>query len=156
MRTIHITPDSVPGPVDEAELASLRKYIALDFPAFDYDPDYISFIQHHRGGKPIERYFSVSSNTFPIDYFLNFQSDHTGVNASLNVNAAWSAIEDRLSPKQFPFALLPSGDFLCFDHSQGTPAVVLWHHELSEEDAPYTEPVASNFSEFLQGLRSEA
>jgi len=159
VRQIHFDPISLAGPFDEADFSALTKMLALDLPSFEFDPEYASFIQQHQVGRPIERYFSTASGScYPVDYFLNFQrrSAANDPNAFLNVNVVWSAIEDRLSCSLVPFASLPGGDFLCFDHSHpGRPSVVLWFHELSGEDSPVTEHVASNFSEFISGLRGE-
>jgi hypothetical protein len=159
VRTIHFYPNTAAGEFDQAKFNSLRSFLLLDLPLFEYDQDYESFVRANAGGSPIERYFSSNVGIYPIDHFLNFQASRSASDpfAFLNVNVVWSAIEDRLTSMQFPFASLPGGDFLCFDYSQGErPSVVLWLHELSGEDSPMFEPVANTFSEFLASLRSGA
>jgi hypothetical protein len=92
----------------------------------------------------------------PIDRFLNYGDLNLLTNRTLkdlNANVAWPMISDRLNIYLLPFAAVANGDFLCFDYeNELPPSVVLWVQELSEEDAPYTEPVADTFSDFLCSL----
>jgi hypothetical protein len=63
-------------------------------------------------------------------------------------------ILDRLNDYLVPFAELFAGNFLCFDYEGGgRPKVVVWRHEDSRDESPYTEFVAANFDEFLTKLR---
>jgi hypothetical protein len=54
----------------------------------------------------------------------------------------------------FPFAVLPSGDYLVFDYA-GSPKgrVGLWLHERSTKGQPFLEAVADNFTAFAASLR---
>jgi hypothetical protein len=52
-----------------------------------------------------------------------------------------------------PFAELAFGDELCFNYEGGeTPEVVVWFHELSVVERPYTELVSRDFHDFLCSL----
>lgn len=52
----------------------------------------------------------------------------------------------------YPFAVTGTGDYVCFDYreSASVPRVVFYFAEESGDDAIYN--VASNFTEFLNGL----
>jgi len=145
----------------EIEMDSLRRHVKIDYHDFEFDPAYVAHIREFNGGRLITNYFRTAQGRwFPIDRVLNFSDHHRIQDRSineLNVNAMWSAIGDRLTIYQFPFAVLRGGDFLCFDYEHGfPPQVVLWYHEGSEEGSPRTEFVASNFREFLDGLAIES
>ena len=135
----------------------MQRHLALDCPEFQFDPEYVKHVERYNGGKPITRYFQTARGLWsPIDRFLNF-SDRDLIRdrdlTSLNANVMWSAIEDRLTTYQFPFAILPTGDFLCFDYEKGfPPRIVLWYHEGSTEGQPLTEDIALNFREFIENL----
>jgi hypothetical protein len=149
--------DSSAPHFSESKMETMKKFLTNDLPDFEFDPEYLRHIRQHNGGQPINRFFMTESGKqLPIDYFLNYSDTKlltSQLLVLLNVSVVWSAIEDRLSIYLLPFAALPDGDFLCFNHeTQGRPSVVLWRHELSEEDAPYTEKVSSNFSQFVEGL----
>ena len=157
MKNISFAAGSFAGPFSQHELESIRRLVRLDIPYFEFDPEYLGFIATFHGGKPIQKYFAtVSGVRLPIDYFLNFQESNNDHFDSLSVSAVWSAIDDRSSPELIPFATTPGGDFLCFQAAQGSrPSIVLWSHELSEEDNPHTEFVATDFSQFISSLQSE-
>ena len=142
-----------------AEMASMKRMLSLDLPSFEFDAEYAGHIKKFNGGKPINKYFRIrSGNIFPIDRFLNYSDTDllTDKNQkNLNANVVWSLIDDRLGIYLLPFAILPNGDFLCFDYESGvSPTVVLWSHELSNENEPHTEAVANNFAEFVFLLSS--
>lgn len=131
--------------------------LSLDLPRFAYDPAYVEQVEKFNGGILLNKYFQTrAGQTLPIDRLLNYSdtkllSDRSL--QSLNANVVWSTIDDRLSIYLLPFASLPNGDFLCFDYKEpGRPTVVLWSHELSDEDAPHTTEVAADFDVFVQGL----
>lgn len=141
----------------ESKMETMKAFLANDLPAFEFDPEYLRHIRQHNGGQPINRFFMTESGKqLPIDYILNYSDTKlltSQLLVMLNVSVVWSAIEDRLSIYLLPFAALPDGDFLCFDHeTQGRPSIVLWRHELSEEGVPYTEKVSPNFSLFVESL----
>lgn len=135
----------------------MKRMFSADLPEFEFDPAYAEQVEKFNGGWPKNNYFQTrAGQRLPVDCFLNYSDTkllpQRGLK-SLNANVVWSLIEDRLSIYLLPFAALPNGDFLCFNYEvEGRPAVVLWSHELSEEDAPHTSEVASNFDEFVQGL----
>lgn len=138
------------------EMDSLKRKISIDFQKFDFDPEYTVHISRYNGGRPVTKYFKTKDgNSVPIDYFLNFSDRKQSERKfkELNVNVMWSAIDDRLSLYQFPFAITRGGDFLCFDY-EGCfpPRVVLWYQEWSKEGQPKTEGVARNFRDFIDSL----
>lgn len=158
--TIRCKPGSVVPHFSKAEMDALGKMISLDVPDFAFDPAYLVQVEHFNGGVPENKYFKTrSGRCLPIDRFLNYSD--TGLLAdrtlkNLNANVVWSMIEDRLGIYLLPFAILPSGDFLCFDYGRGgaRPGVVLWSHELSTDGHPSTSDVAESFEEFVGGLSS--
>lgn len=160
--SIRCKPDSVVPFFDREEMDSLARMLRLDSPGFAFDPAYAAQIERFNGGVPEKRYFGMASGQWhAIDRLLNFSSVELLTERGLqmlNVNAAWSAIEDRLGPHLVPFAACPFGDFLCFDHRRAAsrPAVVWWSHELSREDEPATVDVAPDFDAFVDGLSDRA
>lgn len=142
------------------EMESMKRMFRLDLPEFDFDPAYVDFISKYNGVKPVNRYFrTTSGKCLPIDKFLNYGNLDLLTERSqkdLNANVIWTLISDRLNIYLLPFAAVANGDFLCFDYKNGAPpSVVLWVQELSEEDSPYTEPVADTFEEFVCELSSD-
>ena len=118
-----------------------------------FDRKYLDHISKFHGGIPKNKCFRTAEGTEKVVVrFLNFtRTDHPM--GQYGVAATWSLIEDRLGPNLMPFAELFAGDVLCFDHEHpGRPRVVVWFHEESMEDEPYTEFVADNFDEFLTTL----
>lgn len=157
MKTISFVPETFAGPISQSEVDSIVRMVRLDLPKFAIDQEYLCFISEFHGGKPVQKYFTTASgNCLAVDYFLNFQDIQNNHYDFLNVNVVWSAINDRLSIDLVPFATTPGGDFLCFKTLQDSrPNVVLWKHELSEEDNPVTEFVSINFSQFIELLQVE-
>lgn len=159
MTITFVTASFVPH-FSENEMASMKQMLRLDLPAFEFDPNYVDHIQNFHGGKPVEKYFKTATGKcLPIDRFLNYGDLDLLTERSLkdlNANVIWSMISDRLNIYLLPFAAVANGDFLCFDYENGfPPAVVLWVQEFSEEDAPYTEPVADTFSAFIDRLTED-
>lgn len=63
-------------------------------------------------------------------------------------------------PEFFPegliaFASNGGGDFICFDYRncKENPPIVFWHHEYEENEGIF--PLADNFEEFLDDLKSD-
>ncbi len=142
------------------EMASMKRMFLLDLPTFEFDPAYVQHIQIFHGGKPVDRFFKTKAGKcLPIDRFLNYGDLNLLTDRALkdlNANVMWPMISDRLNIYLLPFAAVANGDFLCFDYENSLiPSVVLWVHELSGEDTPYTEPVASTFNDFLCGLTKD-
>ncbi|WP_426340082.1 SMI1/KNR4 family protein [Pseudoduganella sp. S-14] len=155
--TIQYKPNTLAPHFSQAEMDSMERMLSLDLPGFAFDPAYIEHVENFNGGSPLNKYFQTGNGRkLPIDRFLNYSDTKLMTDRSLqglNANVVWSMIEDRLSLYLLPFAILPDGDFLCFDYEvEGRPSIVLWSHELSEEDEPHTTEVASNFDEFVKGL----
>ncbi len=141
----------------KSEMDSMQRMLSLDLPDFSFDPAYVSHIARFHGGKPINRHFrTFAGNNLSIDRFLNYSDTELLLDEDLkglNANVVWSQIDDRLGIYLLPFAILPGGDFLCFDYSEGVaPKIVLWSHELSLEDNPHVEGVARDFTEFSNSL----
>ncbi|MEZ5944153.1 MAG: SMI1/KNR4 family protein [Planctomycetaceae bacterium] len=139
-----------PQPVTDAELSRLSRLLSADIPGFRLDAAYEEFLSRHHKQELVECTVPLSDDsTMPIDLFLTFDRAD-GVDS---VVGFWNAIEDRINEFLVPFAITPGNDAFCFDY-EGFPdesiRVVLWLHEKSEEDAPFTVPVAESFSEFLQ------
>ncbi|HEY0589456.1 MAG TPA: SMI1/KNR4 family protein [Pseudoduganella sp.] len=154
---IRFQPGTTVPHFSQAEMESMKRMLSLDLPRFVFDQAYVEQVEKFNGGCPLNKYFQTpTGQTLPIDRLLNYSdtkllSDRSL--KSLNANVVWSTIDDRLSIYLLPFAVLPNGDFLCFDYEgQGRPSVVLWSHELSEEDAPHTMEIAADFDVFVQGL----
>jgi hypothetical protein len=150
-------PDSFANSFSEQEFTKFEAYLARDAAGFHFDPAYTEHLKSYHGGVPVKKFVSTKAgSTRRIERFLNFVDTHAERNAAYaqyNVNVVWSNIEDRLGPYLVPFVELSGGDFLCFDFADPSrQSVVLWSHELSNEDEPYTEPVADSFVDFLSML----
>jgi hypothetical protein len=147
------------GIFNENELISFQKWLhESEYHNINFDISYINHLNRFHGGSPRKRYFYTANGTkHVIERFLNFlpaNSEHPLEQYS--VPCIWSMIDDRLGMNLMPFAILFAGDMLCFDFSDiGKPKVVVWFHELSYENHPYTEFVSSSFDEFLQCLSDE-
>ena len=137
------------GAFDDDFVRRTEKMIGLEFP-----PDFMRFTKRHNGGAPKKRFFKMGERTKVLETFLGFVPDYkTSSYGSLDIGVVWSQIEDRLNEHLVPFAAIYPGDFLCFDHENNNPPkVVLWIHDLSEEEEPATEPVADSFEQFLEIL----
>jgi SMI1-KNR4 cell-wall len=143
---------TVAGSFSKAYVQSTEDMIHLRF-----QPDFLTFLEAHNGGIPKRRYFKMGSNQKVVDRFLSlvphYQDDPLG---AYDIGVVWSQIEGRLNDSLVPFAGLYAGDFLCFDYSGGgKPRVVFWDHERSDEDNPFTKPVANDFQQFLSMLTAE-
>lgn len=151
--------ESSAGALSEQEILSFTEMIRADLPGFEFDPAYVEFLHQHNGGCPVKRFYPATGDFGgSIDQFLNFADTTSDAEstASLNTNAVWSAIEDRLSIYLVPFATNGHGDYLCFDHEDSyPPRIQLWVQELSEEDEPRLEFVSNSFIEFVDSLRDE-
>ena len=106
---------------------------------FAFDPSYVAHVKKYNGGIPGKPYFRTAKGTpHVVERFLNFADmKNSGVLAEYHVGAVWTSIEERLGAYLVPFAVLFSGDFLCFDYEAGgRPKVVVWFHEKSPPDEP--------------------
>lgn len=150
---LEFEPGTEGGDFDDEYVKETEEMLELEF-----DPDFIAFLKKHNGGVPNKQYFTLDDNEKVVERFLNLFPDYEENEefGQYDIGVIWSAIEDRLNEYQVPFAIVYPGDFLCFDHEgEGKPKVVLWDHDLSEEDDPYTIPVADNFTQFLSMLTAE-
>ena len=143
----------------EKELNELTEMLKSDSPDIIIDQEYLDLIRKISGGRPKERFFNLNGKNFMIDEFLHFGDPNSTKDNDLkflNINATWSALEDRLPAGVFPFASDPGGNYFCFDHRlPGTPSVAFWNHELSKRGDPTISPIADNFSAFISGLSSK-
>lgn len=152
MNTIRYKAGTQSGPFSDSELESFARMMRVDFPDFSFDARYLQFIQANNGGVPVENLFRVNGQWCPIDRFLNFSAESADL--PFNVHQTWNLIEDRLDAGVFPFAALPGGDFLVFDHrASDMPSVMMWYHERSSEGNPHLELVAGTYEEFINQLR---
>lgn len=150
-------PASLVGPLDMGRVISFQNYISgANEQELRFDAAYLRHLAKYHGGVPKKRWFySEIGNDYVIERFLNFiDPESDDVLGGYNVGVTWGMILDRLNDYLIPFALLFAGNFLCFDYEGGgRPRVVVWRHEDSRDESPYTELVAANFDEFLTKLR---
>jgi len=148
---IKFEPGTSSKPPPEARLRSLQKYLGVSLPR-----DYIEFLRRSNGGVPIDKFFNLGSNEKVVERLLPLLADYkTDPLGDYDVEVVWSQIEGRLDDSLVPFAVLFAGDFLCFDSDAGDePSVVLWDHERSRQNKPFTVPVAASFREFAAMLHS--
>ena len=137
------------GALDISYVKGVEDEIGLVFPY-----PYIEFMRKNNGGIPHERYFEMGSNTKVIERFLSFVPDYkNGGLGYFDVAVIWGQIADRLNSNLCPFAELFAGDYLCFDfEGNENGRVVLWDHELSDEDSPFVVQVSPSFDDFLKLL----
>ncbi|HEY0459050.1 MAG TPA: SMI1/KNR4 family protein [Pyrinomonadaceae bacterium] len=140
------------GAFDDDFVRRTENMIGLEF-----EPSFLEFTKRHNGGTPKKKYFKMGERTKVLETFLGFVPDYkTSPYGGLDIGVVWSQIDDRLNEYLVPFAAVYAGDFLCFDYEDGKPPkVVLWIHELSEEEEPVTEPIAASFEQFLKMLTDE-
>jgi hypothetical protein len=151
--------DSFVGPFHWQTVTNFEGYLhRCGWTSIVFDESYLKYLAQYHGGCPRKRYFDTSFGTdHVLERFHHFDDalPHESPLRVYNVQRAWSDASDRLGLYLMPCAELFAGDMLCFDHSQpGRPKVVVWFHEQSTEDAPYTEFVADNFDEFLKLLHA--
>ena len=151
--TLDFEPGSSAGPFTRAYVKRLQRMLDIEFA-----PEWLAFLEAHNGGKPRRRYFKMGKNTKVLEFFFSLVPDYEDNErfGDVDVGVIWSQIDDRLNEHLVPFAAVFAGDMLCFDHEGGgTPRVVLWDHERSDEDSPVTEPVADDFASFLALLSAD-
>lgn len=143
---LEFEPGTIAGPPSTAYVKKKERMLGNPF-----DPAFLAFLQEHNGGVPKQRLFKVGRNEKVLERFLCLLPDYEdNALGDYDIGVVWSDIEDRLSDFLVPFAAVFAGDFLCFDHEDANPPrVVLWNHDLSEEDEPSTVPVADSFEAFL-------
>lgn len=135
----------------QARLEKVEAALGIIFP-----DGYLSVLRASNGGVPAKKYLRFEGGELVVERFLSLVDNYRdSVHGKYDIDVVWSQIEDRLGEGLVPIAALFAGDFLCLDfRSGGQPAVTLWDHELSREDAPSTKVVAANFSSFLELLHS--
>lgn len=152
MKSITFKTGTQSGPFRVPEMEAFARMMKVDDPDFAFDEHYARFIETSGGGVPVENLFRVDGCWYPIDRLLNFASRPEDL--LFNVHQNWILIEDRLDAGQFPFASLPGGDYLVFDHQTAeVPQVKLWNHEKSRDGRPHLEFVARSFEDFVDQLR---
>ncbi|MEJ2791747.1 MULTISPECIES: SMI1/KNR4 family protein [unclassified Pseudoxanthomonas] len=130
-------------------------------PGFEFDSTYLAFLRWFHGATPVSAHIKLEKghprfgDVFFVERFLNYaeMSQLSDADRLFNAHVVISQIEDRSGEYLLPFATA-NADLFCFDYAAGrNPSVVLWLAELSEEDEPYTIPVASSFATFLAALQ---
>ena len=150
---LEFEPSTDAGKFDKKYVEETEEMLDLEF-----SPEFLAFLKHHNGGVPKKRHFKLGNNVKVVGQFLclypNYkENERFGQN---DIGVVWSQIEDRLNEFLVPFAEIYPGDYLCFDYETGDdPSIVLWNHELSDEDSPVTDFVAKSFKQFLTMLTNE-
>lgn len=140
----------VPGS-SASSLSADRLAVAETSLGIKFSGKYVDFLRATNGGEPTHRFFAMAGTEKVVERFLSvvedYKSDPLGC---YDVGVVWSQIEDRLNDSLVPIAVVFPGDFLCLDFSESSePAVVLWDHEESREDAPSLTRVAPSFQDFV-------
>lgn len=125
--------------------------------------DYLQFLRHHNGAKLADPEIQAANRAVVLERFLPIVSDpandphgwaDVGVVAT-QLDTRLTASGDAVGPELVPIGALFGGDFLVLDYRAGgtaAPKVSIWYHETSEEFAPDAEPIASDFTAFLDSL----
>lgn len=147
--TLPLVPGTALGRVDRRHASRTEDLLQLEF-----TDEFLEFLDRHNGGVPATRNFKLGRNVKVVERFLALLKDYkTHPNGELDLGVVWSSIEDRLDEFLMPFAAVFPGDFLCFDFTEfDDPVVVLWVHDRSSEDEPFTVKVAKDFRAFLAML----
>ena len=152
--SIEIKQGTAAEPLRMERAESVARMVENDFP-----DSWIEFLKQNNGGVPRAKYFEVGENQKVLTFFLCLDSDYReSPTGETDIGVVWSQIEDRLNEYLVPFAAVFGGDFLCFDFEGedeeplDVPKIVVWNHDLSEEDEPVTDFVADDFETFLTML----
>ena len=141
-------------PVNKQDVVGFARRHSLDLPK-----EYREFLARYNGGQPIPP-------TFPIEGFLNNPLGDVQVFFGLNavretedLDAVMADHEDLIPAGILPIACTDGYDFVCLDLRGGKERVVYWDrvpfwgaNVWNEEDLYF---IASNFDDFLRGLREE-
>jgi hypothetical protein len=142
------------GKLDAEYVDAKEEMIGWEFP-----PEFLEFLKTQNGGIPKKKYFPLDGNTKVLERFLCLDADYEeSETGDYDIGVVWSDILDRLNDYLVPFAAVFAGDFLCFDYEDEeseTVKIVLWNHDLSEDDDPHTTFVADGFKQFLSMLKDE-
>ncbi len=145
---LEFEPGTNAGKLDADYVDTTEEMISWNFP-----PEFIEFLKVQNGGAPKKKYFRMGDNIKVLERFLCLVADYeTGKFGDYDIGVVWSDIVDRLNDYLVPFAAVFAGDFLCFDYDveDSEPVkIVLWNHDLSEDDEPHTTFVATSFNELL-------
>lgn len=148
--------NTVVGEFDESVVTVFQQWLHdSDFDKIVFERSYIDHIRMFHGAVPRRKYFkTVKGTSHAITRFLNFLGRNGNpLLRHYSVQCTWSDINDRLTPRMMPFAELFAGDYLCFEFDGlQRPKVIVWFHERSTEESPYTEVVADTFEQFLELL----
>jgi hypothetical protein len=137
--------------LDANYVCDVENEIGIKFPEI-----FIKCMNISNGGVPIKQYFELGNDEKVIERFLSFVPNYKESEIGCyDIEVVWSQIEGRLNDYLCPFAELFAGDYLCFDcEGRDEPRVVLWDHELSDEESPVLIEVASDFKSFMSLLHS--
>jgi len=146
---IQFEPETTGRPLSDSRLQGVENNLGVLFPR-----EYVEFLRKSNGGVPIENLFTYGTNEKVVERFLSLLDDYKNDPlGQYDLEVVWSQIEGRLDDHLVPFGELFAGDFVCFNfREQPEPDVVLWDHEQSREDAPFTVKIADSFVSFVQML----
>jgi SMI1-KNR4 cell-wall len=148
--TLKFDPQTDAGSLDKQYCSETEEMLALKFTA-----DFVAFLNRQNGGIPAKQFFKVGRKVKVVERFLCLYKDYEDRPefGQFDIGVVWSQIEERLNDHLLPFAVVFSGDFLCFDYEDSEiPKIVLWDHDLSDTDEPVTTLVSDDFEEFLSLL----
>lgn len=97
-------------------------------------------------------YYDIEVMMSLIDERLADIPEYAGLEPDELADVDDSDVDERES--LIPIGSLFAGNLICLDYrkDRNNPTVCYWDHEQSKEFAPYTEPVAKSFTEFLHML----
>lgn len=165
----------IPIPSDKS-IKEAEKYFGRKFPE-----SYIEFVKEHNGCIPITKKFDFPQEIFDlcpdenIKRFLYIIDDDKliyghasypvdGEEAGVyNILVVDATLGSRITPPEYmdsyeypliPIALTGYHNYICFDYREDNdnPSICFWDNEESEEEQPITIPIASSFTDFLNGL----
>lgn len=150
-------PESILPPPAVDRLKRFENYYGLKFPK-----SYIDFLNTLNATELLDKEIHTAAGDFLIHRFLTFVSDlKSDPDGWADVSVVATQLDWGLGESGtlrgldlVPIAFLFAGNYLVLDYRTDSiePSVSYWDHEQSEEDSPYTEPVASSFASFLELL----
>ncbi|HXH31030.1 MAG TPA: SMI1/KNR4 family protein [Bacteriovoracaceae bacterium] len=143
--------DDAADEIDLDHVSSVQEQLGQEF-----EPDYLDFLGHRNGGRPIRKYFKAGKHKKAVGKFLCIIEDcETSDHGDDDVSVVWSQINERLNEHLIPFASVEnSEDFLCFNYEnkKDIPEIVLWRGLESTDGNPELIPIATTFRKFVSNL----
>lgn len=123
-----------------------------------------ALFKKYNGAVPITNLFNQGKRERLIERFLcildnpSDDLDHGCYDVSVIMSRVDSRLvddENQVGMKIIPVASLFAGDLVCLDFrtEPGSPKVVVWDHELSQELLPHVEVIAPSFTLFIDMLK---